>query len=193
MSSPRVPPLEPADMTKEQREFYDSYATGFRAAPSATFLLVDEAGQLIGPPAIWIASPQLGSTLQALGTVIRYHLHLSERAQEITILMVAHHLDSPFERFAHRQAGLRKGLTQQDIDAILAGKPPALASDEERAVYAATRRILDTGTLDAGEYAECAAVLPAAHLFELVTLIGYYSMLATQLSVFDIQPPAPSG
>ena len=31
------------------------------------------------------------------------------------------------------------------------------------------------------------------HLFELVTLIGYYSMLAAQLAVFDIQPPQTAG
>ncbi len=179
-------------MTEEQRAFYESYTTGFRAAPSATFLLVDEAGQLMGPPAIWIFSQPLGRTLRDFGTSIRYHLHLSERAQEITILMVAHHHDSPFERFAHQQAGLKKGLTQQDIEALLAGEPPALVTDEEHAVYEATRRILDTGTLDAQEYAKYAAVLSVPHLFELVTLIGYYSMLATQLSVFDIQPPDQS-
>jgi 4-carboxymuconolactone decarboxylase len=190
---PRVPPLDLADMTEEQREFYDSYATGFRAAPSATFLLIDEAGRLIGPPAVWIFSQPLGNSLQGLGTAIRYHLHFSERAQEIAILMVAHYRDSPFERFAHQQAGLKKGLTREDIDAILAGKPPALVSDEERAVYEVTRRILATGTLDAREYEKYTAVLPVAHLFELVTLIGYYSMLATQLSVFDIQPPAQVG
>jgi 4-carboxymuconolactone decarboxylase len=191
--SPRVPPLALADMTEAQREFYESYSTGFRAAPTATFRLTDAAGQLIGPPAIWIVSPPLGRPLRDFGTAIRYHLHFSERAQEITILMVAHHHDSPFERFAHQQAGLKKGLTQPDIDAILAGQPPALTTDEERAVYEATRRILDTGTLDAREYERYAAVLSVPHLFELVTLIGYYSMLATQLSVFDIQPPAQSG
>lgn len=179
-------------MTAEQREFYDSYATGFRAAPSVTFRLVDEAGHLMGPPAIWIASQPLGNALRDFGTSIRYHLHFSERAQEIAILMVAHHHDSPFERFAHQQAGLKKGLTQEDIDAILSGKAPTLASDEDQAVYEATRRILDTGTLDAQEYEKYAAALSVARLFELVTLIGYYSMLATQLSVFDIQPPTQS-
>jgi hypothetical protein len=177
-------------MTEEQRQFYDSYATGFRAAPTATFQLVDAAGHLMGPPSIWIASQPLGNTLRDFGTSIRYHLHFSGRAQEIAILMVAHHHDSPFERFAHQQAGLKKGLTQKDIDAILAGKPPTLVTDEEHAVYAATRRILDTGTLTAQEYEEYAAVLSVPHLFELVTLVGYYSMLAVQLAVFDIQPPA---
>jgi len=187
--STRVPPLEVADMTAEQREFYDSYATGFRAAPEATFLLVDDAGHLMGPPAIWVHSQPLGNSLQVFGGAIRYHLHFSRRAQEIAILMVAQHRDSAFERFAHQQAGLKSGLTQQDIDAILAGNPPELRSDEERAVYEATRRVLAAGTLDAQEYQKYAAVLSVPHLFELVTLIGYYLMLATQLSVFDIQPP----
>ena len=81
-------------------------------------------------------------------------------------------------------------FAQEDIGAILTGRPPTLASEEERAVYEATRCILDAGTLDAQEYDRYASVLSVAHLFELVTLIGYYSMLATQLSVFDIQPPA---
>jgi hypothetical protein len=69
-------------MTEEQRDFYASYATGFRAAPSATFLLVDEAGHLMGPPAIWIVSQPLGNALKGLGTAIRYYLHFSERAQK---------------------------------------------------------------------------------------------------------------
>ncbi len=176
-------------MTPEQREFYDSYATGFRAAPTATFLLTDDAGHLMGPPAIWVHSQPLGNSLQVFGGAIRYHLHFSRRAQEIAILMVAHHRNSAFERFAHEQAGLKSGLTQQDIDAIFAGKPPELRTDEERVVYEATRAVLAAGTLDAQEYEKYAAALSVPHLFELVTLIGYYLMLATQLAVFDIQPP----
>jgi 4-carboxymuconolactone decarboxylase len=188
--STRVPPLEIGDMTAEQREFYDSYATGFRAAPEATFLLVDGAGHLLGPPAIWIHSQPLGNTLQVFGGAIRYHLHFSRRAQEIAILMVAHDRNSAFERFAHEQAGRKSGLTQQDIDAIFSGEPPDLRTEEEQAVYEVTRGVLAAGTLDAQEYEKYAAVLSVPHLFELVTLIGYYLMLATQLAVFDIQPPA---
>ena len=191
--STRVPPIDVADMTAEQREFYDSYATGFRAAPTATFLLVDGAGHLMGPPAIWIHSQPLGNSLQVFGGAIRYHLHFSRRAQEIAILMVAHHRDSEFERFAHEQAGLKSGLTQQDIEAIFAGNPPDLRTDEEQAVYEVTRAVLAAGTLNAPDYEKYAAVLSVPHLFELVTLIGYYLMLATQLAVFDIQPPAAAG
>jgi len=185
----RVPQLELADMTAQQREFYDKYATGVRASSGAAFPLVDSGGHLMGPPAVWVLSQPLGLALEQFGYAIRYELTLSRRSQEMAILMVAQHRDSEFERFAHAQAGLRAGLTEADLAALAAGQVPALRTDEERAVYEATRRILDSGTLTAAEYEEYAGTLRVPQLFELVTLIGYYLMLATQLSVFDIQPP----
>jgi alkylhydroperoxidase family enzyme len=185
----RVPQLEPAEMTAQQREFYDKYATGVRATPGATFPLVDAEGHLLGPPAVWVLSQPLGLALERFGYAIRYELTLSRRAQEMAILMVAQHRHSEFERFAHELAGLRAGLTEDDLAALAAGKAPALHTGEERAVYEATRRILDSGTLTAAEYERYVGALPVPQLFELVTLVGYYLMLATQLSVFDIQPP----
>lgn len=190
---PRVPRVELADMTAQQREFYDKYATGVRAAPGSTFPLVDADGQLMGPPAVWVLSQPLGLALERFGYAIRYELSLSRRAQEIAILMVAQHRQSEFERFAHAQAGLKAGLTEDDLAALATGKPPGLDTEEERAVFDATRLILDTGALDDLAYQAAADVLTAPRLFELVTLIGYYLMLATQLSVFDIQPPGAAG
>lgn len=190
---PRLPRVELADMTAQQREFYDKYATGVRAAPGSTFPLVDADGQLMGPPAVWVLSQPLGLALERFGYAIRYELSLSRRAQEIAILMVAQHRQSEFERFAHAQAGLKAGLTEDDLAALATGKPPGLDTEEERAVFDATRLILDTGALDDLAYQAAADVLTAPRLFELVTLIGYYLMLATQLSVFDIQPPGAAG
>jgi 4-carboxymuconolactone decarboxylase len=189
----RVPQLELADMTPQQREFYDKYATGVRAGPETTFPLVDSEGHLLGPPAVWVLSQPLGLALERFGYAIRYELTLSRRAQEMAILMVAHHRQSEFERFAHAQAGLKAGLTEDDLAALAAGERPGLQTAEERVVYEATRRILDCGTLTAAEYEQYAGVLPVPQLFELVTLVGYYLMLATQLSVFDIEPPATAG
>jgi len=191
--SARVPRLELADMTAEQREFYDRYATGVRSGPGTTFALVDTDGQLLGPPAVWVLSQPLGLALERFGYAIRYQLNLSRRAQEIAILMVAQHRQSEFERFAHAQAGAKAGLSDADLAALAAGSAPTLRTDEERAVYEVTRRVLDAGSLDPDEYERYADTLSVPRLFELVTLIGYYLMLATQLSVFDIQPPAQAG
>jgi hypothetical protein len=45
----------------------------------------------------------------------------------------------------------------------------------------------------ADEYALAVRELGTGQLFELSTLIGYYAMLAVQLSVFGLLPPGEPG
>jgi alkylhydroperoxidase family enzyme len=176
-------------MSPEQRALYDLFATGRRTASSSSFSLVDDSGRLQGPPSAWVLHPPLGRALERLGGAVRYELTLPVRAREMAILMVGHHHRSPFELYAHTKAGAAAGLSPADLDALAAGRPPELTTGEERVAYEVTRRILDTGTLDAGTYAEAVAELTVERLFELVTLIGYYSMLAVQLATFALLPP----
>lgn len=179
----------PGEMTEEQRELYKLFATGKRAAPGTPFSLVDESGRLQGPPAAWVLAPSFGHGLEQLGGAVRYARTLPERASEIAILLVGHHHQSPFELHAHTRAGAAAGLSQADLDALAAGRPPELTTEPERVIYAVTRQVLASGTLDDATYARAVGVLGAAWLFELTTLIGWYTMLAFQLSVFGLLPP----
>lgn len=179
----------PDEMTEEQRALYKLFATGRRAQPGSPFSLVDESGRLQGPPAAWVLVPPVGRALEQLGGAMRYELTLPARACEIAILLVAHHHQSPFELHAHVRAGAAAGLSREDLDALAAGQPPAFRTEEERITYTVTRRILAVGTLDDDEFAQAASVLGAGRLFELVTLIGHYTLVALQLSVFDLMPP----
>jgi 4-carboxymuconolactone decarboxylase len=183
----------PDEMTEEQLALYKLFATGKRAQPGTPFSLVDETGRLQGPPAAWVLAPPFGRALEQLGGAVRYERTLSARANEIAILLVAHHHRSPFELHAHTLAGTAAGLSAEDLDALAAGRPPALTTDEERTVYAVTRRLLADGTLDDDEYAQAVSVLGTAGLLELTTIIGWYAMLAIQLSVFGLLPPAAPG
>jgi 4-carboxymuconolactone decarboxylase len=185
----RVDGLDPADMTDEQRALYEWYASGPRAAPDSPFLLVGADGRLQGPPAVWILSPTFGQALQKIGGAVRFGSELPARACEIAILLVGHHHRSGFELYAHRRAGVAAGLTEADLAALAGAKEPAGMSDVEACVFRTTLRILDRGTLDDDEFREAAGVLGEAGLFELVTIVGYYTMVALQLAVFDVQPP----
>ncbi|MBO0806243.1 MAG: carboxymuconolactone decarboxylase family protein [Nocardiopsaceae bacterium] len=180
----------PDEMTDEQRSFYQLFATGRRAQPGSPFSLVDEAGRLQGPPAAWVLTPRVGRALEQVGGAMRYELSLSARAREIAILLVAHHHRSPFELYAHTRAGAAAGLSEEDLGALADGRPPAFTAEEERAAYAVTTRILAAGALDDAEYARAVGVLGAGGLFELVTLVGWYSLVAVQLAVFGLLPPA---
>jgi 4-carboxymuconolactone decarboxylase len=187
--SDRFTSPRPEDMSPEQRTVYDLFATGRRTASSSAFSLVDASGRLQGPPAVWVLHPPLGGALERLGAAIRYELTLPARTREMVILMVGHHRRSPFELFAHTKAGATAGLSAADLDALAAGRPPDLTTGEERVAHAVTRRILDEGTLDEDTYAEAVAELTVERLFELVTLVGYYTMLAVQLDAFRLLPP----
>jgi 4-carboxymuconolactone decarboxylase len=183
----------PSELSAEQQAFYKLFTTGRRAQPGNAFSLVDDAGRLQGPPAAWVLVPPVGRALEQLGGAMRYELTLPARAREIAILLVGHHHKSPFELHAHTRAGAAAGLSPEDLDALAAGRPPALTTEEERVAYAVTTAILAAGTLDDDEYALAAGVLGTGGLFELTTLIGYYTMLAIQLSVFGLLPPGDPG
>lgn len=186
----RIADVDPADMTPEQRALYDLYTTGRRVAPESPFRLAGADGLLQGPPAIWIINPTFGTALQGLGSAVRWDSSLPARAREIAILLVGHHHKSAFELYAHRLAGAAAGLTADDLAALAEGKEPSGSTDVESCVFRTVGAVLARGTLDDDEYRDATALLGAPGLLELVTIVGYYNLVALQLAVFDVRPPA---
>ncbi|MGI5149756.1 carboxymuconolactone decarboxylase family protein [Plantactinospora sp. CA-294935] len=177
-------------MTDEQRALYEYYTTGPRVAPESPFSLVGPDGRLQGPPAVWILSPGFGHALQQIGSAVRFGSRLPARACEIAILLVGHHHRSAFELYAHTRAGKAAGLSDADLAALADNREPADMSDVEGCVFRTTRAVLDRGTLDDDEFRDAAGLLGEPGLLELVTIVGYYNMVAWQLAVFDVQPAA---
>lgn len=186
----RIADVDPADMNDSQRALYEHYATGVRASPDSPFTLVGPDGRLQGPPAVWILSPAFGHALQQIGGTVRFSSRLPARAREIAILLVGHHHHSAFELYAHRLAGAAAGLTEADLAALADNRAPAGMTDVDECVFRVTRRVLDDGTLDDDEFHDATGKLGEAGLLELVTIIGYYTMVAWQLAVFDVRPAA---
>ena len=186
----RVDDVDPAGMSDDQRSLYEWYTTGRRTSPDSPFQLSTTDGKLQGPPAVWILSPAFGHALQKIGGAVRYDSRLPARGREIAILLVGHHHKSAFEIYAHTRAGRAAGLSDADLEALAAGERTNVLSDVEAAMFRATRAILERGTLDEGEYRDTVDILGEAGLLELVTIVGYYNMVAWQLAVFDVQPPA---
>jgi 4-carboxymuconolactone decarboxylase len=184
----RVDEVDPADMTDDQRSLYDQFASGRRAAPGSPFSLVGPDGRLQGPPAVWMLSPRFGHALQHVGGAVRFDSRLPARACEVAILLVAHHQNSPFELYAHRLAGAAAGLAEADLAALFEGALFPSASEVEAAVFRTTRLVLDHGTLTDEEFRAAVGVLGEGGLFELVTIVGWYTMVAWQLAVFDVRP-----
>jgi alkylhydroperoxidase family enzyme len=176
-------------MTPQQRELYERLTTGPRAQ-SANLPLAGGDAPVIGPAVVWLARPPLGLAVERLGAAVRFESLFTPRQREIATLLVANHHDSAFERYAHERLARTAGLSDDEVAALATGTPPPLTDEVEQTVAATTVLLLETGQLTDADYDAAVRVLGVERLVELVTLVGYYGLLALQLRVFQIAPPS---
>jgi 4-carboxymuconolactone decarboxylase len=191
---PRLDLIPPADLAPAQRGLYDAITGGPRASQAGTVPITDADGQLLGPFAIMLLSPDVGNAMQQVGATIRFGTALTGRERELAILTVAGALDSEFERLAHVPAARGLGLTERQIDAVLSGlrgdgragdgmTVDGLSADEAMVGRLARAMTVDR-TLSDEEYSAGVGALGRERLAELTWLVGYYSALALSLAVF---------
>jgi 4-carboxymuconolactone decarboxylase len=187
-SAARNRKLPPVEFDAEQRALYDSIVNGPRARQANSVPLVDDEGCLEGPFNLFLLRPILGQQLQALGAALRYESRLSSRWREIAILVVAARKAADFESYVHEPIAKSLGLTSEQLAAIRAEDYGVL--DAGDAVIArVAREMLNGEALSDETFVELHALIGEAQVFELATIIGYYALLAIQLSVFQVPLP----
>ncbi|MFC4943004.1 carboxymuconolactone decarboxylase family protein [Pseudonocardia sp. GCM10023141] len=178
---PRTRQPLPAELEPEQRRLYDAIVSGPRSG------IADADGRLRGPFGPMLLSPAVGDPLQALGAALRYRSALPARAREIATLLVAHRCDSAYEWAAHVTHGRAAGLSDSEI-ASLRTAEPAVTDEVEIVVVRVTTSLLDGGDLPEPLVVDAERLLGPGTLFDLVTLVGYYRLLAGVLAVYRIPP-----
>jgi 4-carboxymuconolactone decarboxylase len=98
---PRLDLIPPDELAPAQRALYDAITGGPRASQAGTVPITDADGQLLGPFAVMLLSPEVGNAMQQVGAKIRFGTALTGRERELAILTVAGALNSEFERLAH--------------------------------------------------------------------------------------------
>lgn len=186
----RVPARLPDQLTPQQRAVYDRIAGGPRAAGPALFEMVDPQGRLNGPFDAMLTSPGVGDALQALGAAVRYGSGISDRIREMAILAVATHWDSAFERYAHEPIGRAAGLTEAEVAGLRTLPAPVPPDSTEAAALDLVQALCVDGDVDDATYARVAESLSEAAVFELTTLVGYYTTLALIMRAFRVGLPA---
>lgn len=180
----RIDAYTPSSLDQEQMRIYEAIAGGRRAQGPQLFSLVDADGALVGPFNAFLLSPDVSMPLQELGSAIRYRTRLTDRTREIAILLVARHVESEFEWFAHERIGKSVGITGAELTEI--EQSGRLEPDDncERAAVDLVVSILTTGDVNDEVFVFAQEQLGNAAIFELVTLVGYYRLLALQMKIF---------
>jgi 4-carboxymuconolactone decarboxylase len=184
----RLPRLARTALDTDQVRVFDAIAGGDRAK-DGSFPLTDREGALVGPFNALLFSPNVGDAIQQVGGALRFHCGLEPAVRELAILVVATHHDSEFERWAHEPIARRVGLSDGQVADLRAGLPPDFDSDTLTAVYDLCAATMAGGLVEDDVYRRAADELGDAGVFELVTVLGYYGLLAQLMNVFEVGLP----
>ncbi|MBU2696905.1 carboxymuconolactone decarboxylase family protein [Pimelobacter sp. 30-1] len=184
----RAPWRAPDELDAGRRALYDAIVGGDRGRDAA-FALTDAEGRLEGPFDAMLLAPESGAAVQELGAALRYRTSLSGREREIAILAVAHAHRSDFEVWAHERVARRSGLSEAELADLRVGRAAGTFGAEEAQVHAVVASLVATRDLDDATFRAGEAALGTARLAELVTLVGYYEMLALSLRVWRVPLP----
>ena len=182
--APRLEMPEQGSLTPAQRALCDAIASG----PRGTF-------KFSGPFAIWLHAPELGLVAQALGAHCRYKTSLSPRQSEFAILTTARMWRAQYEWQAHAPMAEKAGVSAKTIRNIKAGRYPADARADERAIYDFIIELYRARRVGDRNYRRVLKHLGTTGTVELVGIIGYYALISMTLNVFraatDPDQPLP--
>lgn len=160
-------------LTADQRRVVDATIAGKR-------------GRVPAPLTAWIASPTLADRAQSLGEFLRYDTSLGPRLSELAILVTASFWQAEYEWVVHKRDALRAGLEPDIVDAIERGVQPIFTAEADAAVYQFAWSVHHDHRVTPELYARAVNCLGERGTVELVGIIGYYSLVAMTLNVFEI-------
>ena len=175
---PRIEKLKPEELSPEQQRIArDIAATRKRGVG--------------GPFAIWLRNPPLADAANRLGNALRASGKLDKRLFELTVLLVARHWSARYAWWVHESAARDAGVAPELIAAIREQRRPARMRADEQLIYEVVSELNETKAISAPTYDRAVAALGTDLMIELVSVAGFYTMVAVMLNGFDV--PAPDG
>jgi 4-carboxymuconolactone decarboxylase len=144
-----------------------------------------------GPFAIWLRTPGLAHAANQLALALRENGKLEKRLFELIVLIVVRHWSAQYAWSAHEPNAAAAGLAPDVIAAIRERRKPDFKQADERLIYEAVSELLDSKELGAATY-DCLLKQFGLDLtIEIISVTGFYGMVATVLKGFDV--PTPTG
>ena len=154
-------------------------------------LFAGERGGMNGPFNVTLRSPEMGDLAQKLGAQLRFHSSLSNRLNEMAILMTARFWNAQYEWSAHKKNALTAGLSSAVIDAIATGKRPSSMQPDEEAIYNFGDELLRTREVSDAAFKGVVDKFGERGAVDLGGVIGYYCFVSIMLNIDRY--PLPDG
>ena len=172
----RIANLSSQDMNDAQRKVAEAIASGPRGKVPILF-----------QP--WLRAPELADRAQKLGEYVRYLTSLGPRLSELAILIVARHWTAQYEWYSHEGPAREAGLGEDVIADLAAAKPLTFEKKDEQILFDFVTELHNWRTVSDATYAEALDIFGEQGVAELVCIVGYYTMAAMTLNVFQLGVP----
>lgn len=122
--------------------------------------------------------PGLARKVSDLGAWLRFESALDSDIRELVTLAVAEFYRCPYEWLGHAALALKAGLDTETLCAISEGEKPKASTSAQRIALEAARSVLLSGKLDDVQFKKLSTEFGKEGALELVSLCGYYALLA---------------
>ena len=171
----RLPEIDANKLSPEQRSIYDR--------------MMRERGHMRGPFAVWLRNAELCENTLKLQEMFAARVTIDRRLLELMILVAARLATAQYAWFIHEPYALKFGISPEIVQAIRERRTPDFTHDDERLVYDLTTELNTTRTLSEASYQRGMATFGEQTMVELVSAIGFYSMVAMTLNAFAVAVP----
>jgi 4-carboxymuconolactone decarboxylase len=172
----RLPEIDAGKLSPEQRAIYDQ--------------MMRTRGHMRGPFAVWLRNAQLCENTLKLQEMFASRVTLERRLLELMILVAARLSTAQYAWFIHEPHALNFGISPEIVQAIRERRTPDFTQEDERLVYDITSELNSTRTLSDATYKRGMEMFGEATMVELVSAVGFYSMVAMTLNAFAVSVPS---
>ena len=153
-------------------------------------IIAGRRGRFGGPFELLIRAPEICGLAAKLGEHLRWGTSLSDRLSELAIITTARFWRAQYEWHAHAPLAEKAGVPAAAIEAIRTGGVPQFAASDEALVHRVCSEIFRTQRLGDASFDAAVAAFGERGLVELISLIGYYTLIGNTLNVFQVRLPA---
>lgn len=144
-----------------------------------------------GPMEALLRSPKVAEAIGGMVPLMFDGLSIPRTVMELSVLLTARHWNCHFEFDTHRRYAALHGVAPETVEAIAKGDRPKLVGELSE-TYTFVLQLLRNGDVEDEAFSSVAQRWGQQGAVELITTVGFYSMLAMILNV-DRYPVAAPG
>lgn len=129
--------------------------------------------------------------LQSIGLSIQTSCVLRPELRELVILTVAAARGCNFEWNAHLARAQSMGVSSRYLVAVHDGQSTADMDSFSKSVIGLTSMLLSHEAVDVHKYNEISDVAGPKAIFDVITIVSYYDLLASLFRAFELPQPLP--